>query len=103
MKACELTACEHVALTYLRAHSPARLSTIGYHILDVVPGSVDRKPHPSPQGVALFASRFVRTLSVRDLAYPNKNGWSISSKGCAHLAASTQSTSAANSNGADHE
>ena len=86
MKTCDLTACERAALAYLRVHGPARLSSIGYHILDVVPGSVDRKRNPSPQGVALFAGRFVRTLSVRDLAYPDKNGWSISNKGRDHLA-----------------
>lgn len=86
MKACNLSASERAALVYLDKHGPAPLSAVGYSILDAVPPSTDRKARPSPQGVALFAGRFVRALTKRNLAGQAKFGWCITREGRAYLA-----------------
>ena len=45
------------------------------------------KRHPSAQGLALFASRFLSMLRKRELAYQGRAGWNITAAGRAALAA----------------
>jgi hypothetical protein len=76
----ELTDFERRTLEILREHGPIRnTSQVGFLLLETTSGG-ERKANPSPQGVALFAGRFLGPLQRRGLAWGCK-GWSITEKG----------------------
>lgn len=71
---------------------PIYTSAVGYSLWEQCDPAV-RKKNPSPQGLALFAGRFLGTLSRKRLVSPH-NGWSILPKGSEALAQSLDAASA---------
>lgn len=80
-----LTESEVAALKYLSTVDNAALSTIGFAIRDRVTQHGQRKASPAPQGVALFASRFVRRLTKRGFVTHCVRGHKITPAGRNYL------------------
>lgn len=83
----ELTPYERNALAFLgkhQAHGKYPPSVVGYALWELSDPET-RKRNPSPQGMALFASKFLRTLREAGLASSYK-GWSITGPGLDLLA-----------------
>lgn len=83
----ELTPYERKALEFLgehQTHGKYPPSVVGYALWEQSDPET-RKRNPSPQGMALFASKFLRTLREAGLASSYK-GWSITRAGLDLLA-----------------
>lgn len=83
-----LTEFERKALEVLRDAGArgARASAVGFVLWEKCDPET-RKKNPSPQGMALFAGRFLGELSQRNLIYPGNEGWAINAAGRAALEA----------------
>lgn len=81
-----LSVFEHHALealkntSYSRCLSPSSVGQTLWHRCD----PKTRKSHPSPQGLALFAAKYLRGLAAAGLAHQH-DGWYITAAGSAEL------------------
>jgi len=82
-KMTELTPNELATLLILKEKGPfPNPSAVGFLLHEKIEG--DKKPNPSPQGMALFAGKFLSSLRSKDLA-DNYRSWRITSEGSAYL------------------